>query len=345
LVVLNPIFFVNITRKRDNTKIAVKGVTSITVDMTRKNPADICEVEFPNHRDIALDIVDEGDDIGVALGFKEFEVRPVFLGTITEINPNLPLKIKCESVATAARQNPYKNTYADASWVDIAKDALSRGGMVAQVSPYPPPTKPPKKFRVDGQTPAEVLDTVAEETGFVWYAVPGTEDGYFGPPGEEPPNSPGRRFRFTVGENVYADSCDIEYIKARRIKKVVVTLTDADYKQPPVTATFTATDYKDGDAEKRIKPDPVSLPDTAKSRMEQAETRAEMEYLKLSTSGFSGSFKAVGNPFINQGLRIALKVPNYDDKFRHVTVENVKHILRGGKYEIDVDVAGGYEED
>jgi hypothetical protein len=212
--------------------------------------------------------------------------------------------------------------------------------MTPQLSPFEPPTKPPKKFRVAGQTPAEVLNTIAEETGFVWYAIPGTEDGYFGPPGEEPPNSSGRRFIFTVGENVYADESEIEYIKDRRIKKVTVVLPDADYKVPTVTGVFKAKDYKKGDAEKEIRKDPVPKP-----TQEKAEEVAEEEYLKLSTSGFKGSFKAVGNPYIHQGSRIALKVPKYDDNVRHVTVENVTHIFGDGVYEMEVEVAGGYEEE
>jgi len=327
----------NITRKRDNTKIAVKGVTSITVDMTRKNPADICEVEFPNHRDIPLDIVDEGDDIGVALGFKEFAVAPVFLGTIEEIKPNLPLEIRCESIAGAARKNAYKETYESATWKAIAEDALSRGGMVPQISSYMPPTKPPKKFRVDGHTPAQVLNTIAEETGWVWYAIPGTEDGYFGPPGDEPPNSPDKRYKFTVGTNVYADDCDIEYIKERRIKKVTVTLKDSDYKLPPVTSEFKAPDYKDGDAEEKLQ-FLVYAP-----AQDDANARAKEEYLKLSALGFKGSFTAIGNPYIHQGSRIGLIVPKYDDKIRHVTVEKVEHIFGDGAYEMRVRVVGAYE--
>ena len=362
MVVLNPIFFMNITRKRDNAKVVVKGVKSITVEMTRKKPADVCKIEFPNHKAFALDVFSEDDEVGIALGFKEFAVAPVFLGTIKEIGPNLPLNITCESVAGAARKNAYKETYANASWTDIAKDALSRGGMVPCLSPFPAPTLPPKKFRVAGQTPAEVLNTIAEETGFVWYAIPGTNNGYFGPPGEPPQGANERRFIFTVGVNAYTDGCEIEYIKSRRIKKVTVVLPDANYKYPTETAIFKSPDYKDGDKEETIRRKPVSLPASAAKRTEQAESAAEEEYLKLSTSGFKGSFKAVGNPYIMQGVRIALSVPNYDGAGeqgatakgsveyyhpvagrRHVTVESVEHHFGDGAYEMDVTVAGGYE--
>ena len=330
MVVLNPRFELTVG------KYAVHGIKSAVVKMTRKKPADICELEFPNHRDFAIDVFSESDEVGLSLGFLEFAIAPVFSGTIKEVEPNLPLRITCESVAGAARKNAYKETYANASWKDIAKDALSRGGMVPQVSPFEPPTKPPVKFRIDGHTPAQVLDTVAEETGWVWYAIPGTSDGYFGPAWEEPATQ-GKTFLFIVGQNVYADSCDIEYIKERRIKKVAVTLTDGDYKLPPRTAEFKAKDYKDGDAEKKLtfvvsKPTP-----------DNAADRAEEEYLKLSTSGFKGSFKAVGNPYITQGSRIALKVPKYDDNIRHATVESVEHHFGDGVYEMDVTVAGGYE--
>ena len=330
MVVLSPIFKLTVG------KYAVHGITSAVVEMTRKNPADICKLEFPNHKAFTLDVFAEGDQVDLSLGFKEFALAPVFSGAIKEVEPNLPLKITCESVAGAARKNAYKETYTSASWKDIAKDALSRGGMVPQLSPFDPPTMPPTKFRVNGHTPAQVLDTIAEETGWVWYAIPGTSDGYFGPEWEEPA-AQGKAYLFIVGQNVYADDCEIEYIKDRRIKKVAVTLTDGDYKLPPKTAEFKARDYKDGDAEKKLT-FVVSAP-----TKEKAAERAEEEYLKLSTSGFKGSFTAPGNPYIRQGSRIALKVPKYDDNVRHATVESVDHSFGDGAYEMAVTVAGGYE--
>lgn len=331
LVVLSPIFELTVGKYKAN------GIKRATVEMTRKNPADICEVEFPNHRELTLDVLKEDDPVDLSFGFAEFEVARVFLGTVKEINPNLPLKIKCESIAGAARKNAYKETYENATWKTIAEDALSRGGMTPQMSPDAPPTKPPKKFRVNGHTPAQVLNTIAEETGWVWYAIPGTEDGYFGPPGEEPPNAPARVYKFTVGKNVYADDCDIEYVKERKIKKVVVTLTDSEGKVAPVTGEFKAPDYKEGAAEEKLK-FAVYGPS-----QDAANARAEEEYIGLSTPGFKGSFVAVGNPYVHQGSLIALAVPKYDDKVRRVTVENVRHKFGDGLYKMRVEVAGGYE--
>ena len=317
-------------------KYAVHGVTSARVEMTRKKPADKCEIEFPNHKDFSLDVFAEGDEVKLALGFAEFHVAPVFYGEIKEVEPNLPLRVVAESASSGTRKNAYRETYENATWKDIAKDALSRGGMTPDISPFEPPTMPPKKFRVDGHTPAQILDTIAEETGWVWYAIPGTTNGYFGPAWEEPA-AQGKTYLFVVGQNVYAEGCEIEYIKTRRIKKVAVTLVDGDYKMPPATGVFKATDYEEGDEEKKLT-FVVSGPTAA-----NAGERAEEEYLKLSTSGFKGSFKAVGNPYINQGSRIALKVPKYDDNVRHATVESVTHEFGDGVYEMDVTVAGGYE--
>lgn len=330
MVVLSPKFELAVG------KYNVHGITSATVKMSRKKPADVCELEFPNHRDFALDVFAEADEVKLSLGFLEFNIAPVFSGTVKEIEPNLPLRISCESIASAARKNAYKESYESATWKDIAKDALTRGGMVPQVSPFEPPTMPPTKFRVDGHTPAQVLDTIAEETGWVWYAIPGTSDGYFGPAWEEPA-AQGKSYLFIAGQNVYADDCEIEYIKTRRIKKVLITLADGNYKLPPATGEYKSTDYEEGDAEKKLS-FVVSGPSE-----ESATARAEEEYLKLSTSGFKGSFRAPGNPYIKQGSRIALKIPNYDDNIRHVTVESVNHYFGDGVYEMDVTVAGGYE--
>ena len=331
MVVLSPQFELTIG------KYKVNGISSAVVRMSRKMPADICELEFPNHRDLTLEVFEEGDEVNLSLGFLEFNITPVFTGTIKDIEPNLPLRITCESIAGAARKNAYKETYANSTWKDIAKDALSKGGMSPQLSPFKPSTDPPKKFRVDGQTPAQVLDTIAEETGWVWYAIPGTEDGYFGPPGEQPQGANKTIYKFIVGQNAYSDDCEIEYIKDRPIKKVIVTLTDGNFKEPPATGEYKARDYEDGDAEKKLE-FLVGFPSK-----ERAEARAEEEYLRLSTSGFKGRFRAVGNPYIQQGLLIALKVPKYDENTRRAVVESIKHIFGDCDYEIDVSVAGGYE--
>jgi hypothetical protein len=142
-------------------------------------------------------------------------------------------------------------------------------------------------------------------------------------------------FLYTVGENAYADDCKLEYVAERRIKKVVVTLVDANYQKAPVIGEFRAPDYKDGDPVKRLQY-PVSGPSK-----EKAKDRAEQEYLHVSIKGYKGSFRAVGNPLIRQGSNINLVVPKYDNTPRRTKVENVDHVFEGGVYDMVILVEGG----
>jgi len=336
LVVVNPRFTLDITRA-DGRAYKVKGLASATVRMDREKSADELELEFPAAPAFTLDLFAPEDVVALALGYKEFGPAPVFEGLITEVGPNLPLNVKAKSRGEAARTGAYKKTYDGQKWVDIARDALTRAGLEPVLSTYPAPTTPPKKFRVDGQTPAGVLDRCAEETGWCWYSVPGTAKGWFGPRWEEPA-SEGKTWLFVVGRNVFADGCKLEYIKDPRVKRVVVTLTDADFEKPSATGEYKDPQYKAGDAEKKLS-FAVSDPKAA-----AAKDRAREEFLKVSTSGYTGSFTAVGNPYVLPGSRIAILAPRNDDTVRHATVAAVDHKLADGEYTMDVTVAGGATE-
>jgi hypothetical protein len=322
--------------REDKPVANVRGLKSARVTMTKKEPADVCQLDFPNAREITFDLFEKGDLVDLWMGYKEFGVYPVFIGEVKEVAPNLPLHLKCESAASKSKKGSYTKTYVNALWRAIAADAFERSGLTARRVPHEPATDPPGLFRVDNETPAQVLDRCVKETGWSWYAVPGTEEGYFGPPQEELEKE-AQVFLYTVGENAYADDCRLEYVAERRIKKVVVTLADADYQTAPVIGEFEAKGYKEGDPVKRLQY-AVSRPAKAK-----ADDRAKQEYLHVSIKGYKGSFRAVGNPLIRQGSNINLVVPKYDNTPRRTKVENVDHVFEGGVYDMVIQVEGGEE--
>ncbi|MEE9456750.1 MAG: hypothetical protein V3W11_06340 [bacterium] len=333
MVVLNPRFRLMISRE-DKPVANVRGLKSARVTMTKKEPADVCQLDFPNAREITFDLFEKGDVVDLWMGYKEFGVYPVFIGEVKEVAPNLPLHLKCESAASKSKKGSYTKTYVNEPWHVIAADAFERSGLTARRVPHKPATDPPGLFRVDNETPAQVLDRCVKETGWSWYAVPGTEEGYFGPPQEELEKE-AQVFLYTVGENAYADDCRLEYVAVRRIKKVVVTLADADYQTAPVIGEFEAPGYEEGDPVKRLQYT-VSRPSKAK-----ADDRAKQEYLHVSIKGYKGSFRAVGNPLIRQGSNINLVVPKYDNTPRRTKVENVDHVFEGGVYDMVIQVEGG----
>ena len=332
MVVLKPQFDLSI-KLAEGAERRVRALRSARVQMTRKKPVDTCALEFPYSKEFTFDLFHEGDEVTLTLGFAQFGLHPVFLGEVKEVGLTLPFRLTCQSVAAASRKNPYTKTYTGASWKDIASDALTRAKLIPKAAEAEPPTQPPNKFRVNGQTPAQVLDICARENGWVWYAIPGTNEAYFGPRLEELP-ADASPYLFTVGGNVYADDCDLEYVDKERIKKVVVTLVDADYKLPAATGEHASADYQEGDVVKKLK-FPVSAP-----TKEKAARRAAEEYARLAALGFRGSFRAIGNPLVRQGSCVSLSVPQYDDNVRRATVESVEHVFEDGVYEMFVEITG-----
>jgi hypothetical protein len=334
VVVVNPLF--DLAIEKPNGKVyRISGLASATVRMSRARPADECDLTFPNHADFTLSVFEAGDVVTLALGHKEFEkgVCTVFQGPITKIGPNLPLTITAEGNGTAARGNPYRTTYQGQGWKEIAADALSRAGLTPMVSGHAAPTKPPAFFRVDGLTPAQVLDKCCAETLWVWYVMPGTSKGWFGPRWEVP--DPAEKYwLFIVGQNVFSDDCALEYSKKRGVKRVIVTLSDSEGQKAAVTGESRASDYREGDAEKKLTR-AVSDPTAA-----AAEELAKEEYGRLAAP-VKGSFTAVGNPLLKPGMKIAVRNPKENDAVSYVTVEEVEHTLAEHFYSMRVTVAGG----
>ena len=334
MVVVNPVF--DLAIEKPNGKVyRISGLASATVRMNRARPADECDITFPNHKAFTLDVFEAKDVVNLGLGHKEFDpgVCAVFKGPITEIGPNLPLTIKAQGKGTAARSNPYRTTHQGKTWKDIAADAMSRAGLTPKVSDHPPPTKPPAFYRVDDQTPAQVLERCCTESLWVWYVIPGTTNGWFGPRWEEP-EAREKYWLFIVGENVFSDDCALEYSKKRGVKRVVVTLCDSEGRKAPVTGETRASDYTAGDAEKKLSRT-VSDPTAA-----AAEELAKEEYGRL-TPPVKGSFTAVGNPLIRPGMKIVIRNPKENDAVNYVTVEEVDHTLAEHFYSMRVTVAGG----
>ena len=63
MVVLSPQFELTVGKYR------VNGISSAVVRMSRRMPADICELEFPSHKDLTLEVFAEGDEVNLALGY------------------------------------------------------------------------------------------------------------------------------------------------------------------------------------------------------------------------------------------------------------------------------------
>lgn len=339
MVVLSPEFAFTIKRA-DGVIAKVGTIVSAKVTMTRKKPADEFEVELPEAKDFTLDLFSKGDEVDFSLGFKEFIILPLFRGAIKEIEPSLPLKIKATSKAEAARATTYSVTYEGQTWIAIAHDAMRRAGLTPDAIDVVPATAPPAKYRVDNQTPAQVLDACARETGWTWYAVAGTARGFFGPRWLSPKDNEGdRRWLFEVGRNAYDDDADVKYEVKRRIGKVTVVLADADHLVAAARGEYKAPTFKEGDAARLVQRE-VAAPTAA-----MAGALAKEEYLRLSPAGFTGKFKAIGNPYIRPGVPILFRHPKYDGNARETVVENVTHSYDDGAYDIEVDLAGSNKDE
>lgn|GEM_PF-2043566 len=359
MVTLNPRHHLQITRL-DGSLATVKVITSAEVKMSRETAYDTCDIEFPNHKVFTLDVFNEGDLVGLMLGYRNaIPLTPVFIGEIKEIKPGLPLKISCESKGSKTLQGEINKVYAESTWKEIASDAIVEAGLTPILAETEPEARPRENFTVSKRTPAQVLNYAAKATKWNWYLIPGTDECWFGPYDQEHAGETAN-YRFIVGRNIFSDKCELIYrSQEKRIKKVKVILTDSQWQADTVIGEYEGEGYEPGDYILTVKeqdPNPT---------VEKADEIAYARYLESARTGFEGKFTAVGNPHIQQGSRIAISDPKHDIpqgagslssqqgcyqdsnefKYRHATVDTVTHKFGNGEYLMEVKIAGAYSDE
>lgn len=315
-------------RGADGGGFTTASPASATVVLQRNQAAE-AEVQFPLVRSAALGAVAVGADLKVALGNDVLGLVPLFAGTITELSPNMPLVIKGKDGGHQALANPYKKTYDGADWAAIVTDAAARAGMTVKLSPSVLPATAPKKFRVDGQTPAQVLARACEATGWVWQVLPAANALWFGPRDEPPPGTAEKYYVFAFGAlaplgapaaypNVIKSS--LTWKATGRYKKVVCTLVDGGWEHPAATGEFATPDFKEGDAVLKVGPFTAGLSGDAGKDRDNAKKRAYEEFLKAGAGGFEGSFDAFLNPFVIPGATIRLVDNDHPERAGYAVV-------------------------
>jgi len=328
----------------------VTAVSQIRVTLSRKLPADSCEIELPFHPQFALEEFKKGglavgSEVIVKLGYDSPEPVTVFTGVVTEVSPNQPLKIKCEDHAWALKQKRFlKKTFsshnkgplgAEETWYsEIGAYAIAQAGLE-----YLIPIRYDKKqgdamrksFSVNNQTCAQVIEEL-RKNGWDYFCLPGTKQIYFGPPwpwgaGILPQEE---KYRFTIG---YPNEFDPErppnviktdglaFTPARKVGKVIVYLTDSEFTGRSVKGEW-PPDGKDEPIEE------YNFDESGKDKDLKAIAlgKAKLLHEQLNSNSFQGSFQTIGHPFLTHSVEIELYDSHHSERTSQYWIDQVAHV-------------------
>lgn len=327
--VISPAFSVKI--KPDNQKeFWIKAVSNISVNLAADLPCDSAQVTVPTPREADLGKIKKGYEIEIALGFRDqkAELTTVFYGRVSSVSNSLPLVIEVEDMFSLARETDATGTYATDSapkyYSEVAAEVLDKAGLGIFVPSDcdPGPDDPRTSFEYADKSVAQVMDQMAQETGWVYFLVPGTKEVYFGPPwpyhrGYLPKSGESKVLRFGVG-NSKADPDESwgNIICAGNLQTLgLVNIARCNFVDATLQSLGVSGEYslvEEGENEKLHSFNhPYDFPDgsetTRKNLEKVAVERAKEELFKLRAQKLAGSFITFGNPQLSHSHRIWLE--------------------------------------
>ncbi len=324
----------------------VNYVQSIAIMLSRKLPCDTCEIELPMLKEFDLaefrkDGLALSSEVQVKLGYDNPEPLVVFSGVITEISPNIPLKIKCEDHGWNLKQKRFTKSFTkkakgplggEETWYsELAAYAITQAGLEPLIPTSARYSKDSgdvvrESYRVDHQTCAQVLDDL-KKNGWDYFCVPGTKQIYFGPawPWGQGIIKQDRKFSFRFGyPNEYnpqnppniLSSDGLTFTPREKVGKVIVWFVDSEF-----TKTAVKGEYGSGEPVREFSFE-ESVDDNAEA---VARARAKQLHQQLNSNSFTGSFDTIGHPFLTHSVEIYLEDTHHPERSGDYWIDQVEH--------------------
>lgn len=347
MAVLRPAFQVTITNvDKDDNDVGtydVKAISQITVNQSSQKPCDSAEVYVPTSKKPMIkdkegkeaELITPKDKLVIKFGYigEKAELVTVFSGYVSWVSPEMPLVIKAEDAFRKAKHNYVNKTYGTDSnpmwYSDIAVDVLSKADLKAYI-PTPQDEEEgdcrTSSLELKEQTVAQAMARLSQDTEWIHFCLPGTDEVYFGPPfpcrknKKYLPKDAGAessRLLYRIGSgreksnveegsmpsaswgNIISAS-DLKYQSQKPYRRVTCNLVDTKYSSKSVKGTAEVPEE-----DKECEEQEVSFTahyDFKKSKAEneaEAMRRAEERLAMLNSTQYTGSFTTFGNP----GLR------------------------------------------
>jgi phage protein D len=300
--------------------------------LSRSLPCDICELTLPKLSDLKL--FQENDEIGVILGNDQVGTKCLFKGYISTLAPKNEPVLTAEDYFKTFKEKRNTKYYFDTP-DKIAKDVIEFCGFKSVI---PNTWESKQHFYWKMQTAAEALANLAQ-IGWDYFCIPATKKIYFSIPFhlDDVLSPKPAVYVYRFGLNIIESQ--LEYRTASRIARAIVYVTDQKFRGHSIK-------YEEGTGDPskifnlQIDFDPAKQKEV-KDATDQAAKFAKQQIAQSQVSGYAGTFKTFGNPFIIHSLKIKIDDPDKQERSGHYFIDQVIHeISPDTGYKMEISVGG-----
>ena len=314
---------ITFTSKIDGTEIVFDFVNEVEIETSYENLTDTAKITIPRKlnfdgKPIAVgvdSIFKRGDSVKIELGYFP-DLRTVFDGYISKVNPKTPIVLECEDkmfILKTTIISKYSKTSVTLKnlLTDIIGDVVEfRTLLDVELG----------SFKVSNASVAKVLDTLKSDYGFYSYFVNGVLN-----VGLAADSSDTQTIEYKFEENIIDDS-SLEYQRSEdmRLKVKAVSINSSDNSKIEVEV---------GDDDGALK--------TFHTQNATEAALREFANLKLTEwkyEGFSGSFTTFGEPYVRHGDTAKLISDKFPEKNGLYEVVSVKRLLGMDGYKQDIEL-------
>ena len=314
---------ITFTSKTDGTEIVFDFVNEVEIETSYENLTDTAKITIPRKlnfdgKPIAVgvdSIFKRGDSVKIELGYFP-DLRTVFEGYISKVNPKTPIVLECEDkmfILKTTIISKYSKTSVTLKnlLTDIIGDVVEfRTLLDVELG----------SFKVSNASVAKVLDTLKSDYGFYSYFVNGVLN-----VGLAADASDTQTIEYKFEENIIDDS-SLEYQRSEdmRLKVKAVSINSSDNSKIEVEV---------GDEDGALK-----TFYTQNATLEGLRQFANLKLTEWKYEGFSGSFKTFGEPYIRHGDTAKLISDKFPEKNGLYEVVSVKRIFGMDGYKQDIEL-------
>jgi len=345
--VITPLFDIRI--KSSDAEYRIPTIKRIKITSSRDIAPDKALVSLPMMKGLDLNTFKKGDEVTIQLGHKEnSSMKTVFLGYITKVGANLPVKIECEDVWSQVRERKKSQYYNFSSvlYSEIAKNLIGDITEITDINTIAPDTdrELTENFHVDKQSYQQVFDWLVKHSGWDFYVIPGTRTFYFGP-GLYKYNHQVQTETpvFRRGLNIIRSN--LKWREGGDVEKVRIFTSDPDFKKRSKDPV--------GEYSKPGVSDPTVVKDifiagiqtdkkkkNKKSARQKGDERAKEEFDKLNASGFEGSLMTFGQSRLMHSMKCRIDEVDHRHASEHCFIEKIVYEFGpdiGFKMSVSVD--------
>lgn len=309
--------------KTDGTEIVFDFVNQVEIETSYENLTDTAKITIPRKlnfdgKPIAVgvdSIFKRGDTVKIELGYFP-DLRTVFDGYISKVNPKTPIVLECEDkmfILKTTIISKYSKTSVTLKnlLTDIIGDVVEfRTLLDVELG----------SFKVSNASVAKVLDTLKSDYGFYSYFVNGVLN-----VGLAADSSDTQTIEYKFEENIIDDS-SLEYQRSEdmRLKVKAVSINSSDNSKIEVEV---------GDEDGALK-----TFYTQNATLEGLRQFANLKLTEWKYEGFSGSFTTFGEPYVRHGDTAKLISDKFPEKNGLYEVVSVKRLLGMDGYKQDIEL-------